>query len=127
MGPAEVAEAGVETTGVDQPSIQSKTAQRTPAMVGQGRGSIAGVPTGGQFASKLTAELSGFELIDDAELVDTWCRSVRPDTGAPAGLSTVDVELAVEAARRSGHFLARRYGCDFDDLASETVLAWWGR
>jgi hypothetical protein len=85
-----------------------------------------GVPRGGQFAPKLTAELSGLDLIDDAELVDAWPEPARPDTGGPAGLSTLDVELAVQAARRSGHFWASRYGCDFDDLTSQTVLAWWG-
>ena len=85
-----------------------------------------GVPTGGQFAPKFTAELFGVDLIDDAELVDTWCESRRPDTGGVEALGAVDIELAVEAASRSGHFWARRYGCDCDDLASETLLAWWG-
>ena len=85
-----------------------------------------GVPTGGQFAPKFTAELSGVDLIDDAELVDTWCEPARPDTSGLASLGAVDIELAVEAASRSGHFWAWRYGCDSDDLASETLLAWWG-
>jgi hypothetical protein len=84
-----------------------------------------GVPAGGQFAPKRTVELSAVELIDDVELVDTWVDPAS-DTTPPAALSTLDIERAVEAARRSGHFWARRYGCDFDDLTSETLLAWWG-
>jgi hypothetical protein len=84
-----------------------------------------GVPTGGQFAPKVTAELSGVDLIDDAELVDTWVGPARGTT-PQAALNTLDLERAVEAANRSSHFWARRYGCDTDELTSETLLAWWG-
>jgi DNA-directed RNA polymerase specialized sigma24 family protein len=84
-----------------------------------------GVPAGGQFAPNLTAESSGVELIDDVDQGDTWCEPARRDQGRPAGFSAFEVELVVEAARRSGHFWARRYGSDADDLTSETLLAWW--
>jgi len=84
-----------------------------------------GVPAGGQFSPKLTAELPGVELIDDADLGDASCGPACRSPGPPAGFRVFDVELVVAAARRSGHFWARRYGCDADDLTSETLLAWW--
>jgi hypothetical protein len=83
------------------------------------------VPAGGQFAPKLTAELSGVELIDDVSLGDARCGPARRNPGGPAAFSAFEVELAIEAARRSGHFWARRYGSDADELTSETLLAWW--
>jgi hypothetical protein len=39
LGGAAVAEAAVQPAGVDQPSMNSKTARRSPSRVGHGRGS----------------------------------------------------------------------------------------
>lgn len=70
--------------------------QRSPSRV------AAGVPTGGQFA--------GHD---------------RPEAGSVT-LSEPDIAKVVEAARTSAGYWARRYGCSSEDLASETLLAWWG-